>query len=43
MQLLIDLLKYHKQKVNWKNYKIVLNEDALEVPTEETVEELATL
>jgi len=43
MELLIDLMKYHKQKVNWKNYKIVLNEETLEVPTEEVIEELVTL
>ena len=42
LELLIDLMKYHRQRLNWKNYKIVLNEDTLEVPTEETVEELVT-
>jgi len=43
MNLLTDLLKYHRQRLNWQNYKIVLNEEALEVPTEEVIEELVTL
>lgn len=35
-----DLCKYHKQRIDWKNYKLVLNE---EVPiTEELIEELTT-
>jgi hypothetical protein len=42
MKSLIDLLKYHKHRVNWKHYKITLNEDApLEDElSEETVETL---
>jgi hypothetical protein len=39
-EMLCDLMKYHKQKLNWQNYK--LNEEKLEVPTEETIESLVT-
>jgi hypothetical protein len=37
-----DLLKYNKHRINWKNYKITLNEDVSseEVLTEEVIEEL---
>ena len=39
---LIDLFKYHKHRVDWKNYKIRFNEDLPleETLTTETVEEL---
>ncbi len=39
---LVDLLKYHKHRINWENYKIVLNEDAplQETLTEDTIEVL---
>ena len=39
---IIDLLKYNKHRINWKNYKITLNEDLpLEQElTEETIDEL---
>jgi len=41
-QVLIDLFKYHKHRVDWKNYNIKLNEDLPleETLTSETVEEL---
>jgi len=41
-QALIDLFKYHKHRLNWKSYKIRLNEDLPldETLTTETVEEL---
>ena len=42
VQPMIDLFKYHKHRINWENYKIVLNEDLPledELSTEE-VEEL---
>ena len=41
-QALIDLFKYHKHRIDWKNYNIRFNEDIpLENPlTTETVEEL---
>jgi len=41
-QILIDLFKYHKHRVDWKNYNIKLNEDLPleETLTSETVEEL---
>ena len=41
-QVLIDLFKYHKHRVDWKNYNIKLNEDLPleETLTTETVEEL---
>jgi hypothetical protein len=39
---IIDLLKYNKHRINWKNYKITLNEDLpLEQElTQETIDEL---
>lgn len=40
MELLTDLLKYHRQRINWQNYNVKLNEEVLEVPTEETIAEL---
>ena len=42
IQALVDLLKYHKHKVDWKNYRIRFNEDLPleETLTTETVEEL---
>ena len=40
-EMLCDLMKYHRQKLNWQNYK--LNEEKLEVPTEETIESLVTI
>jgi hypothetical protein len=42
IQALVDLLKYHKHRIDWKNYKIRFNEDLPleETLTTETVEEL---
>lgn len=42
IQALIDLFKYHKHRIDWKNYKIRFNEDLPleETLTSETVEEL---
>lgn len=39
---IVDLLKYNKHRIDWKNYKITLNEDVPleEVLTEEAIEEL---
>jgi hypothetical protein len=44
MQALVDLFKYHKHRIDWKNYNIRLNEDLPleETLTSETVEELIT-
>lgn len=41
-QVLVDLFKYHKHRIDWKNYRIRLNEDLPleETLTTETVEEL---
>jgi len=41
-QALVDLFKYHNHKIDWKNYRIRLNEDLPleETLTTETVEEL---
>lgn len=41
-QAIIDLFKYHKHRIDWKNYRIRLNEDLPleETLTTETVEEL---
>jgi hypothetical protein len=41
-RVLVDLFKYHKHRVDWKNYNIKLNEDLPleETLTTETVEEL---
>ena len=41
-QVLIDLFKYHKHRIDWKNYNITLNEDLPleQTLTTETVEEL---
>jgi hypothetical protein len=41
-QALVDLFKYHKHRIDWKNYKIRFNEDLPleETLTTETVEEL---
>jgi hypothetical protein len=41
-QALVDLFKYHKHRIDWKNYNIRLNEDLPleETLTTETVEEL---
>ena len=43
-QALVDLFKYHKHRIDWKNYNIRLNEDLPleETLTSETVEELIT-
>jgi hypothetical protein len=38
--MLCDLMKYHRRRLNWQNYKIVLNEEKIEVPTEETINDL---
>jgi hypothetical protein len=42
IQVLVDLLKYHKHRIDWKNYRIRFNEDLPleETLTAETVEEL---
>jgi hypothetical protein len=42
IQALVDLLKYHKHRIDWKNYRIRFNEDLPleETLTAETVEEL---
>lgn len=40
-QSLIDLFKYHKHRIDWKNYKIRLNDDVVE--TELTLETVAEL
>ena len=42
VKVLIDLFKYHKHRVDWKNYNITLNEDLPleQTLTTETVEEL---
>ena len=41
-QVLVDLFKYHRHRIDWKNYNITLNEDLPleETLTTETVEEL---
>jgi hypothetical protein len=39
--VIIDLFKYYKQKVNLENYKIVLNEEVMTPVEETTVEDLA--
>ena len=38
--MLCDLMKYHRRRLNWQNYKVVLNEEIIEVPTEETINDL---
>jgi hypothetical protein len=38
--MLCDLMKYHRRRLNWQNYKVVLNEEKIEVPTEETINDL---
>jgi hypothetical protein len=42
IQAITDLFKYHKHRIDWKNYNIRLNEDLPleETLTTETVEEL---
>jgi hypothetical protein len=42
---IVDLFKYHKQKVNLEHYKLVLTEDAPleETLTQDTIEELQTI
>jgi hypothetical protein len=42
IQALVDLLKYHKHRIDWKNYRVRFNEDLPleETLTAETVEEL---
>ena len=40
-KITIDLFKYHKQRVNLENYKIVLNEEVMTPVEETTVEDLA--
>ena len=44
IQALIDLFKYHKHRIDWKNYRIRFNEDLPleQTLTTETVEELTT-
>jgi hypothetical protein len=39
--VIIDLFKYYKQRVNLENYKIVLNEEVMTPVDENTVEDLA--
>jgi hypothetical protein len=45
MQAVVDLFKYHKQKVNLQHYTIKLTEDAVleETLTEDTINELQTI
>jgi len=38
--ILIDMMKYHKQRIDYKHYNITLNEENIEILTEETIEEL---
>jgi len=42
IQAIIDLCKYHKQRLDWTNYQLPLNDDVKETPieTEEQVEQL---
>jgi hypothetical protein len=42
---IVDLFKYHKQKVNLEHYKLILTEDAPleEALTQDTIEELQTI
>jgi hypothetical protein len=42
---IVDLFKYHKQKVNLEHYKLILTEDAPleETLTQDTIEELQTI
>jgi hypothetical protein len=44
LKAMVDLFKYHKHRIDWKNYNITLNEDLPleETLTSETVEELIT-
>ena len=44
IQAFIDLFKYHKHRIDWKNYRIRFNEDLPleQTLTTETVEELIT-
>ena len=38
--ILIDMFKYYKQRIDYKHYNITLNEEKVEVLTEEIIEEL---
>jgi hypothetical protein len=40
MDVLRDMLKYHRRRIDWKNYNIKLNEDVVTELTEETIEDL---
>ena len=39
-ELLKDLFKYHKQRIDWKNYKLPINDEIVEEMTEEVIEQL---
>jgi len=38
--VLVDMLKYHKHRIDYKHYNITLNEENVEVLTDEIIEEL---
>jgi hypothetical protein len=38
--VIIDLFKYHKQRINWKNYNIKLNEEVTTPISEELINEI---
>tara|TARA_R110000868_G_scaffold411389_2_gene703425 strand:+ start:42 stop:1976 length:1935 start_codon:yes stop_codon:yes gene_type:complete len=41
IKVLVDMFKYYKKRIDWKNYKITLNDDVVEQSvTEEEIEEL---
>ena len=40
LNVLTDLFKYYRIRIDYTNYKLVLNEDIVEPLTEETLEEL---
>jgi hypothetical protein len=40
LQILVDLFKYNRIRIDYTNYKLVLNEDIIEPITEETIEQL---
>ena len=37
IQAMIDLFKYHKHRIDWKNYNIRLNEDVIETPIDDQI------
>ena len=38
--ILVDMFKYHKQRIDYTHYNITLNEEVPEVLTEKIIEEL---